>query len=189
MVFLDKKSTRAYFLEKRAAQTTEERKRSSEQLCRHIISLNEFKDADTVLLFYPSRNEPDLLKVMDAAISLDKKAAFPISFTNDLSLGFREILSLSDMTLGTYNIPEPPNSAPIPIITKKTLCIVPALALDKRGFRIGYGKGYYDRFLSSFEGISLCAVSEGFVCNALPTEKTDIPIDILITETGVIRHK
>ena len=189
MTFSDKKSARAYLRQKRSALTKEYLKQASDSLCGAIIALDEFKNSDTILLFYPLGNEPDLLKVMDSATRLGKKVAFPISFPETSTLEFHEVASLSKMSVGTYGIAEPPADAPIPPLTKNTLCIVPALAVDRRGYRIGYGKGYYDRFLACFDGISLCAVFDGFLCRSLPTEATDIPLDILITETGVIRKQ
>ena len=162
---------------------------SSRILCNKILALKEFLDADAVLLYSPTKNEPNLLPIAEAALKAGKKVAFPISITKSCTLDFREISSLTELTSGTYGIPEPPFNATKPTLTKKSLCIVPALAFDKKGFRIGYGKGYYDRFLSQFEGISAGAVFSSHTCDSLPTEPTDIPVNIIITETGVTRIK
>ena len=185
----DKKSARKYFLEKRLSLSEESRNRSSRLLCEKISSLDEFKKADVILIYYPSRNEPDLTPLAEVAASNNKKIAFPISVTDDCTLSFREVSSISDLKAGAYGIPEPPVTGPIPNITEKSLCIVPGLAFDKEGFRIGYGKGYYDRFLSQFKGISAGAVFNSLVCEKLPTDTNDIPVNIIITETGVTRIK
>ena len=189
MTFSDKKSARSYLRQKRSELSKEYLKEASRRLCELLTSLDEFKNADSVLLFYPLGNEPDLLAVMSKAIELGKKVAFPISFPETSTLEFHEVASIDEMKVGTYKIAEPSFDAPLITITKKTLCIVPALAIDKQGFRIGYGKGYYDRFLASFVGVSASAVFDDFVCEALPTEATDVPLDILITETGVLRNQ
>ena len=68
-------------------------------------------------------------------------------------------------------------------------CVVPALALDENGFRLGYGKGYYDRFLRDFAGTSVCALLNGFSCKVLPHDENDIPVNITIFETGVKKAK
>ena len=187
MIVSDKKSVRTALRKKRAELSEEYISEASGAFCEAILSLDEFKRCDTVLLFYPLGNEPDMRRIAFEARSLGKKVAFPISLTESYTLEFHEVASLDEMKLGTYGIAEPPTDAPLPTITQKTLCVVPALAVDKRGYRIGYGKGYYDRFLASFEGISIAAVFDGFLLDRLPTEDTDVPLDILITKTGVIR--
>ena len=187
--FSDKSSARKHFLANRLALTNEALEKSSNILCEKILDLAEFSRADVVLLYYPTKNEPSLLSVAKAALKENKRVAFPISITKTCTLEFREISSLEELASGAYGIPEPPFDANIPNLTEKSLCIVPALAFDKNGFRIGYGKGYYDRFLSHFNGISVGAVFDSHICDSLPTESTDLPVNIIITETGVTRIK
>ncbi len=158
-------------------------------LCQSIASLSVFEKCDTVLLFSPIKNEPDLLSIAKLAFKVGKRVAFPISLSETCTLDFRFIQALDELTAGTYGINEPTESAPKASFTKNTICIVPALAFDKKGYRLGYGKGYYDRFLKDFEGTSIGATLEKFVCDKLPTNDTDVAIDIIITERGVIHLK
>ena len=81
-------------------------------------------------------------------------------------------------------IPAPPKTAPVAVPTKNTLCLVPGLAADKQGARLGYGGGYYDRFLPAFLGVSLFPLYSCFLCNALPREETDVPVSHILTEKG-----
>ena len=187
--FFDKKEARRYFLDKRNAIGADEIKDRSAALCTHILALDEFGEADTVLLFAPTRNEPDLTGVALAAWQKGKNVAFPISRTSDCTLDFRKVNAMAELEVGAYSILEPSESAQTPTITDKTLCVVPALALDENGFRLGYGKGYYDRFLRDFAGTSVCALLNGFSCKALPHGENDIPVDITIFETGVKKAK
>ena len=187
--FLDKKEARRYFLDKRNAISADEIKERSATLCKHILALDEFAAADTVLLFAPTRNEPDLSFVALEASKCGKTVAFPISRTSDCTLDFRIVNSLDELERGAYNILEPSINALPPVMSEKTLCIVPALAADEQGFRLGYGKGYYDRFLRDFKGISVCALLNDFSCKALPHNENDIPVDITIFETGVHKAK
>ena len=180
---------RKFFLDKRLSISESERQAASHRLCGGIFELEEFRSADTVLLFYPSRNEPDLLPLAQIALDMGKSVAFPISLTSTCTLAFRCVSSLDELSRGTYGIYEPSIDAPAPLLSEKTLCVVPALAFDGSGYRLGYGKGYYDRFLADFNGISVGAAYDGFLCPSLPTDRTDIPVDIIITETGVIRTK
>ncbi|MBP3370790.1 MAG: hypothetical protein J6L85_08565 [Clostridia bacterium] len=74
-------------------------------------------------------------------------------------------------------------------MSSNTICIVPALAIDRDGYRLGYGKGYYDRFLCDFEGVSIVPIHSSLVCERLPRNNTDIQVKIIVTETGAIRNK
>ena len=65
------------------------------------------------------------------------------------------------------------------------LCVVPGLSFDEEGYRLGYGKGYYDRFLSRFRGVTVGACYSGCVRRILPHGYFDRPVDILITERGI----
>ena len=187
--FSDKTSARKHFLASRLALPSQAIDKASDILCEKILELEEFSQADTVLLYFPVKNELNLLPIAKAALKENKKVAFPISITKNCTLEFREISSLEELISGAYGIPEPPESAQIAAFSEKSFCIVPALAFDKKGFRIGYGKGYYDRFLSSFKGISVGAVLSSHICDSLPIESTDLPVNIIITETGVTRIK
>ena len=159
----------------------------ADELCKYIASLPEYKCADTVLLYFPTRSEPNLTPLFDKAIADGKLVAFPISRTEDNVLDFRSVDKLDELVRGAYGIREPSDSASAAPLSERTLCIVPALAVDADGYRLGYGKGYYDRFLYSFAGASIVALHSSLVCARLPRLATDVPIKTIITETGVTR--
>ncbi len=187
--FSDKNSARAFFSSVRAAIPTDKHKEYSQALCHGIEMLDEYKNSDTVLLYFPTRSEPDLRDVAEHALNGGKKVALPISNTETCTLTFCEVSDLDELSPGAYGISEPSNTAKTAALTQKTLCIVPALALDRDGYRLGYGKGYYDRFLEKFNGITVCAIFSELLCDRLPRLDTDIPVKIIITETGAIRLK
>ena len=166
-----------------------DKQKYSELLCNGIEALKEYKDADVILLYFPTRSEPDISPLADIARLDGKKIAFPISVTKDCTLDFRFISSPDELEIGAYGIREPRADAERATLSDRTLCIVPALAVDTDGYRLGYGKGYYDRFLSTFEGNAVVAIHSSLVCERLPRNDTDIPIKTIITETGAIRLK
>ena len=166
-----------------------DKQKYSELLCNGIEALKEYKDADVILLYFPTRSEPDISPLADIARRDGKKIAFPISVTKDCTLDFRFISSPDELEIGAYGIREPRADAERATLSDRTLCIVPALAVDTDGYRLGYGKGYYDRFLSTFEGNAVVAIHSSLVCERLPRNDTDIPIKTIITETGAIRLK
>ena len=166
-----------------------DKQKYSDLLCNGIEALKEYKDADVILLYFPTRSEPDISPLADIARRDGKKIAFPISVTKDCTLDFRFISSPDELEIGAYGIREPRADAERATLSDRTLCIVPALAVDTDGYRLGYGKGYYDRFLSTFEGNAVVAIHSSLVCERLPRNDTDIPIKTIITETGAIRLK
>ena len=86
-----------------------------------------------------------------------------------------------------FGLLEPNNTCPILIPDEKTLCIVPAIAFDENGDRLGYGKGFYDRFLKDFKGASVGIVHSELLVKQLPTDPHDTPVKIVITESEIIK--
>ena len=150
-------------------------------IANRISALDVFSDADTVLMFYPIGSELSILPLFDIAKSLGKKIAFPCSCANGILI-FRYVNELCELTARTYNIPEPESFAAKVLYFARSICITPALAFDTEGYRIGYGGGYYDRFLANYEGISVGVAYDDLITNDVPRDKFDLPVDIIITE-------
>ena len=101
---------------------------------------------------------------------------------------YREIKSLDELTPGAYDIPEPPADAPEYDPERDTgsaICFVPGLVYDKAGYRVGYGKGFYDRYLSSFAGCKIGVVYGDYILRQVPRGRFDVKVDILLCEKGV----
>ena len=182
----EKHQIRAYYRKARAALSAEARELMDITICANLSELPIIKDADKVLVFYPVKNEPDIRKFINALYAMRKRVAFPVSNSNDCTLTFKYVGDLAEMVMGTYNIPEPSADAPIVKDFSNCVCIVPALVFDRYGYRIGYGKGYYDRFLKDFQGTSIGIAYSDFVADTLPYEPTDMTVDMIITERGII---
>ena len=177
-----KKETRKIFFEKRKALTLSERELRDKILFDKTVSLDAYKNAEILLAYYPVKNEPNILPIVEHALMSGKKVAFPISDPEEFSLRFAFVGDLSELVSGTYSIPEPTTAAQRYVNNEMTLCIVPGLAFDRKGKRIGYGKGYYDRFLGVFFGISLGICYSDFLVDSLPVEKTDVSLDMIISD-------
>lgn len=156
-------------------------KAAGDIVSRRISKLEQFERSDTVLMFYPVASEINLLALLDIALAHGKKVAFPRSLSGGI-LDFRYVRSLDDMTNVKHGIPEPSDTAEPVSAFSESVCITPALAFDKSGYRIGYGGGYYDRFLSEYEGYSIGVAYDTLILDTLPTVDTDLPVDIIITE-------
>ena len=99
---------------------------------------------------------------------------------------FYTLLPESKLIQGAYNIPEPPADAPLCVPDEHTLCIVPGLSFDVYGNRIGYGKGYYDKYLENFPGVAMGVLYASTMLKRIPTDAHDRPVHCLITEHGMI---
>ena len=97
------------------------------------------------------------------------------------------IESMDDLKDGAYGILEPDASLPILQNTSDAVCIVPAFCNDYRGYRVGYGGGYYDRYLSGFEGVKIGVNYSDCVRPRLMGGRYDVPIDILVTDRYIRR--
>ena len=170
----------------RRAIPPEEKKALDAILVEKALATDIYRGADLLLLYAPLADEPDLLSLAAEAWRDGKEVAFPISHTDTHTLTFHTVTSLSELREGAYGIFEPSCEAPMANITSKTLCIVPALAFDRAGYRLGYGGGYYDRLLSEFCGHTLGLFYHAFLKNDLPRGEYDRAIELLITEKEVL---
>ena len=182
----EKKAARKHFISERKLFDSEYMRQASQNIRKGIFEFAVKMGADTVLLFYPIKNEPDLRDLVTMLNAQSICVGFPISMEETVSLDFRAVSSLSEMIEGTYGIPEPSKDAPTVMLSEHSVCVVPALAFDLEGGRLGYGKGYYDRFLSNFKGKSVGAAYSRSVTARLPRDKYDLCVDAIITEGGVI---
>ncbi len=157
-------------------------------LCRAVMSLPEFASAATLLLYAPIGREIDVRPLFFAARDAGKAVAFPRTEPSAHRMVFYLVDSLGELAAGSYGIPEPPPDRPAEL--SDALCIVPALVFDRDGYRLGYGGGYYDRFLAENSvGITTAApVRDGFLLSeSLPRGVYDRRVDIIVTSKEVIR--
>ncbi len=179
-----KATLRKSFFQQRNEMGEAERNRISEALVTALSNHPVFLKAQTILLYYPVRNEPSILPLAEKAFSLGKAVAFPISDPKTCTLSFHRVSSLSELSEGAYAIPEPTLDLPPAENDTLTLCVVPALSFDRSGYRLGYGKGYYDRFLTTFRGNSVGLCPFSFLSDSLPRDPYDKQVDLILTERG-----
>lgn len=184
---MTKQELRAYLKEKRAEIPLDEKKAMDRRIVATIAASESFRDASAVLLYAPHGSEIDLLPLVRLARETGKRVAFPRCDTATNTMQFYVLESDARLVKGAYGIYEPPADAPLCELDESTLCILPGLSFDPVGGRLGYGKGYYDRFLADFKGITVGAVYSALVAKRLPTEPHDIPVKTLVTERGELK--
>ena len=171
----------------RTKRSPEEKRTLDAAICERIVQTPEFRRAKKVLLYAPLAGEIDLIPLAKRCRREKKTIAFPVTDPVDNRLTFRILRQGDKLAPGTYGIPEPPPDAPVCVPDRNTLCILPGLCYDRSGNRLGQGKGCYDRFLVSFPGVAMGVVWEELLFDAVPTDKHDLPVAVIVTEQAVLR--
>ncbi len=184
----EKTRIRESMLEQRLAIPAELRYEADTAMAGRFVNLATFRFAEIILLYAPIKSEPNVLLCCEAALKAGKRLAFPRCYPDTCTMTYGMVSSPDDLVEGAYGILEPREDAEIylPDPSKHDICVVPAVCFDKKGYRIGYGKGYYDRFLSNFGGTSVGFCLNRFLCDSLPRGRYDRAVDLIITEKGVI---
>lgn len=184
----EKNKVRAEYLKKRENLEKEYLDAASERICSKIASLASYRFSKILLLYYPIKGEFNVLPLAYRALKDGKRVAFPRCDAQNKRMDFICIDDVSLLSPQSYGIPEPPADGEIydKRMPDATLCVIPALVYDRQGFRLGYGGGYYDRYLSDFGGTKIGAVLSGFVVDSVPKSRYDAHVDVLVTEKGVI---
>ena len=180
----DKREIRKVNKQRRVEMDKAAKAELDRRICDYIIDSVSFKYADTLLMFCPTGEEIDILPLFEAAKRNGKRVAFPKCCGKGI-MKFYYVSDLSQLKAGKYGIKAPDEGEEFDN-SLHPLCIVPSLAATKNGTRLGYGGGFYDRFLHKFDGISMCVQYDEFVTDELPQEKRyDKKFDVLVTESGV----
>ncbi len=160
------------------------------RICKRFMSLATYRFADSLLMYAPIGAEVDVMPIAEDALKRGKTVAFPRCNETDHTMTYYIVTDLSQLTTGHYGIREPDPTLPVYDPAKRkgenAVCFVPALAFDRKGYRIGYGKGYYDRYLGGFGGARMGVGYNAFITDSLPKGRFDTAVDFIVTEKGVI---
>ena len=175
---MDKKEARKKYIDIRKNIPTEIKADKSLKICKRIEELISAKHFDAILLYAPLEYEVDVIKVFNK--SLNDNFFFPLT-KGDL-MTFHKVESPDDLSIGNFNVREPKEYCPEIVFDKEKeyLVIVPGAAFDKKGYRIGYGKGYYDKFFSKNEGVKFTKIGVCFkecFLDEIPFDEYDCPVD------------
>jgi 5-formyltetrahydrofolate cyclo-ligase len=157
---------------------------------QQLVSLEEFARADCIALYAPAHNETDTAGILEAAFVAGKRVLYPALC--DDRMVFRQVAGLEDLAAGRFGILEPCSTGCDHQADEPDLIVVPGVAFDLSGHRIGYGKGFYDRFLQhpGRKGhlIGLCHDFQ-LIGGAIPAEEHDIRMELIVTDQRVVRVK
>ncbi len=152
-----------------------------------LIALDKWRAAGTVALYAPIAGEADVLPLVEKARGSGKRVVFPRANTAAGSLEFFEVCSALELRPGAYGVPEPPAEEAKRISAGQIdLLVLPGLAFDLEGRRLGFGGGYYDRLLGSSPRPAIGVAFESQIHTTLPDEDHDCGVDVVVTEARSI---
>ena len=184
---MDKKILRKKLLEKRKTINEEQKIKWNNAISQLICDTEYFKNAQQVLVFASTEYEFDTRYIVERCREAFKRVFYPRCIDKDGNMIFFKVDSVGDLTFGAFDILEPKKSCKQYIPRDNDLVIVPCLSADRQKNRIGYGKGYYDRFLKNFNGVSIAPCYSEMLEGEIPTDEYDIKVNIIVTDKEVIK--
>ncbi|MBE6613397.1 MAG: 5-formyltetrahydrofolate cyclo-ligase [Ruminococcaceae bacterium] len=182
-----KNDIRAKYKALREAIEPAKKAEMDEKICTTFVGLATYRYASVLLMYAPKSDEVDIMPIAIKALADGKKVAFPRCIPDTHDMEYHFITSLDQLKKGTYGLLEPTEDLPLydRESAQPTACIVPALVYDKKGFRLGYGKGYYDRYLGTFTGSKVGMIYSDFIIDTVPRGRFDLSVDFIVTERGI----
>lgn len=175
-----KQELRRYMLNLRNSLSREEMVKASSIIQEKVLNSHEFNSSSIVGLYSPIGSEIDTSTLAKHIIESDKILAYPRVEGRYTMIFAKVVDPLIDLTLGRYGILEPSDTCEV---VEPDLVIVPGLAWDEHGYRIGYGKGYYDRYLSRNPDAARIGLAYDFqVLSSIPHGEMDVRVNMIVTE-------
>lgn len=150
-----------------------------DRIFNKIIELKEYKESKLILIYVSLNDEVDTLKLIEHSLKIGKEVAVPKCEGDNIV--FYNINKLSDLEEGSFRILEPRTNELISSFSD-SICIIPGIAFDKENNRIGYGRGFYDRFLEKYDSTKIGLAYSECICGKIDADTNDIKMDIVITD-------
>lgn len=182
-----KSSIRIKILALRNPLSIEEIKEKSASIKEKLFSMEVFRNSK-VVFFYVSVGSEVQTHDMIKEILDKKKVAVPMPEKANKTLSASELLNFNELEPGSFSILEPKKEF-VRIVNPKDLdlVVVPGIAFDKKGNRIGHGRGYFDRFLENISVPKIALAYEMQIVDNIPADKNDVGVDFIVTEKRIIR--
>ncbi len=172
--------------QKRHSLAPEWIKDASQRIVDRLLTLQAFREAKSIALYKAIGGEVDLDALFPVCWEQGKRTAIPVFNAGEDIYELAEITTATHFTVGNYGIREPVSPT---LVSGSTidLMVVPGVAFDHAGNRLGRGGGYYDRLLKDFAGISVAVAFDLQICPQIPCDSHDIPVGAVVTETKLIK--
>lgn len=180
-----KKSLRDLFLEKRDNTSFDYMQIASKKIHQKIKRIKKFKEAEKIGIYYPNSSEVLTQDIIQELLSIGKKVFVPKVVGKKME--FREIVNFSSLEKGNFEIMEPKDNCPKE--NNLDLILVPSVGITTTGVRLGYGYGFYDKFLAEYNTDTISLVLEKQIIKNIPKEDHDVSIDWVVTEDRIINTR
>lgn len=182
-----KQTLREKFKKVRDGISMNSQQAAARKIAARLFKMPEFKTARIMGLYLSKDSEVRTFGILNKILQLKKRAAVPKTSASG-SMRFHSIRGLQDCRLGAFNVLEPRPRRPVVKADQIDLLIVPGLLFDKKGHRLGYGKGFYDKFLGKTKPHFLIGLTyENTLVTRIPNDCHDHPVQTIITEKKIYR--
>jgi len=169
----------------RAAMSKEEIAIKSTSAVRIFLASDYYKNSNQLMLYMPLGNEVDTTEILNTSFRDGKKVVLPVTDKTSGEITPFYVSQDTKLIKGAFSVIEPAGTK-IADMTKTDVILVPGIAFDKTGNRVGFGKGCYDRFLKQSPATLIGFCYKFQVCEAIPAEEHDVKMNNIITEEGII---
>ena len=163
----------------------EYREEADRRICAHILSLPEYQEAETLFTFVGTKDEIDTMCLIESALAAGKRVGVPRSGDGGI-MAVYAITGRGDLRPGRFGILEPVEEAQAIDIEEIDFCVIPCLACDLKGNRLGHGGGYYDRYLSRRRMDTAVVCYHELILPEVPVMEHDVRVDRVVTEQVVV---
>lgn len=192
-----KETLRDILIKKRDSIDKETRRIKEQAIKNRLFNIEFFKEAETILFYASFKSEVDTMRCIEHSLRLGKRISLPVIDKIHKRLRIYEIKDISELVPNYMGIPEPVETRARSVkLDEIDLMIIPGIGFDLMGNRLGYGAGYYDRFLiykkdSGARGHipAIALAFEEQIMDRIPSEPHDIKVDIIITDKRTILCK
>ena len=182
-----KKKLRADARAMRRSMSPESKRTLDRKMKNRLLNLWSVREAQTVLCYVSTEIEVGTREFIEALLQMGKRVAVPRCEGEKSEMNFYYINSLDELSPGSFGVDEPdPQKSVMVGKTQGSVCIVPAFMFDKKGYRLGYGKGYYDRYLSRYEGSTIGICNEENLQEELFHGKYDRAVSLVVTDKEIL---
>ncbi len=179
----ERKSLRSHLLEKRDSTSFDFMKIASEKIQKKLKKINAFRDAQKIGVYYPIGSEILTQNIIQELLSNGKDVFFPKVMGKKME--FRKIVDFSSLEKGSFDIMEPKDDCQTD--NDLDVVLVPTIGISQIGVRLGYGHGFYDRYLAEHSTVTISLTLEKQIVKNIPKSEHDIIINWIITEDRILK--
>lgn len=171
----------------RESLTIDEKRRLDKKIANRFLNLWHFRECELLMTYVSTAIEVDTQFIIKQAFEMGKCVAVPRCIEGTRNIDFYLIKSFEDLSPGSFGVPEPDIVRCEKLTDFDTaLCIVPALSYDNGGYRLGFGKGYFDRFLTDVDIRTIGICYDACLYNELPRGRYDKRVNMIVTESRIL---